>query len=67
MAGKKTTVKASGAAKTAKKFTTVTVREAFERVTVPAGQDATWEEPKPPSDLKVRQRHANVLYTTLEV
>lgn len=57
MAPKKTALKAAGAAggaaKNAKKFTTVTVREAFERVTVPAGQDATWEEVKPPSTLQV--------------
>ncbi|CAM9264236.1 unnamed protein product [Ectocarpus sp. 4 AP-2014] len=40
------------AADSVKKFATLTVREAFERVTVPAGQDATWEEPKPPSTLQ---------------
>lgn len=60
MAGKKLAIKAAaavGAVATdnVKKFTTVTVRDAFERVTVPAGQDATWEEVKPPSVLQVRR------------
>ena len=58
MAGKKLAIKAAAAVGTvatdkAKKFATMTVREAFERVTVPAGQDATWEEVKPPSVLQV--------------
>ncbi|CAM9286904.1 unnamed protein product [Ectocarpus fasciculatus] len=57
MAGKKLRAKAAAAvgavaADNVKKFTTLTVREAFERVTVPAGQDAMWEEPKPPSTLQ---------------
>lgn len=60
MAGKKLAIKAAAAvgavsADKVKKFTTVTVREAFERVTVPAGQDATWEEIKQPSVLQVRR------------
>lgn len=59
MAGKMLRAKAAAAvgavaADNVKKFATLTVREAFERVTVPAGQDATWEEPKPPSTLQVR-------------
>lgn len=37
------------------KFTTLSVRETFERFTVPPGEDATWEEPKAPSALQVRQ------------
>lgn len=35
------------------KFKALSVREAFERLTVPAGQDAMWEEPKAPSALQV--------------
>lgn len=59
MTGKKLRAKAAAAvgavaADNVKKFATLTVREAYERVTVPAGQDATWEEPKPPSTLQVR-------------
>ncbi len=42
------------AASTIQKFATLAVREAFKRVTVPPGQDATWEEAKPPSALQVR-------------
>ncbi|CAN0261430.1 unnamed protein product, partial [Ectocarpus sp. 13 AM-2016] len=57
MAGKRLRAKAAAAvgavvADNVKNFATLTVREAFERVTVPAGQDATWEEPKPPSTLQ---------------
>ncbi|CAM9833334.1 unnamed protein product, partial [Scytosiphon promiscuus] len=54
LAGKKLRIKEGAVAAPTKvaKFTTVTVREAFERVTVPAGQDATWEETKPPSALQ---------------
>jgi len=42
------------AASKAQKFATLAVREAFKRVTVPPGQDAAWEEAKPPSALQVR-------------
>ncbi|CAM9385190.1 unnamed protein product [Hapterophycus canaliculatus] len=54
LASKKLRIKAGAVAAPAKvqKFTTMTVREAFERVTVPAGQDATWEDTKPPSALQ---------------
>lgn len=63
MAGKKLAIEAAAAAGAVatdkvKKFTTITVREAFERVTVPAGQDAIWEEVKPPSTLQVRRCYA---------
>ena len=59
LAGKKLAIKAAaavGAVATSKvqKFATLTVREAFKRVTVPAGEDAEWEEAKPPSALQVR-------------
>lgn len=36
------------------KFKALTVRETFERLKVPPGEDATWEEPKSPSALQVK-------------
>lgn len=45
--GKKLTIK------TGAQFKTLLVKEAFERLTVPPGKDALWEEPKSPSALQV--------------
>lgn len=39
----------------ARRFRALSVREAFDRLTVPAGQDAMWEEPKAPSALQVKK------------
>ena len=47
-------------ADTRKRFEVLSVREAFDRVTVPAGQDAMWEEPKAPSALQVNEHPDNM-------
>lgn len=41
------------AVKTEAKFKLLSVRETFERLAVPPGADASWEEPKAPSALQV--------------
>lgn len=48
-------------------FKMLSVRETFERVTVPAGEDATWEEPRAPSALQVlhRPRQRTVISGTI--